>query len=832
MQPAQQGQPDQKYTFRKWLFLSLLWLSLLLASLFWNISLFNGSIEHLALSEARSHLSRDLFYLRWASSHGGVYVPETDNTASNPYLQPPVLTAAGARLVLINPADMVRQAGKLSAGSGSETLSHIISLDSIHPFNAPDAWEAASLKRLSRDSQEYSAIERINQKPYLRFMGALMIEKSCLSCHREQGYREGDVRGGISVSVSLERFERIESVHRRSLYFWHVLIGLLGLAGITAGLIRLSRGETEKRADEMKLVRYADRHSLLQNIGEGVYGLNDRGECTVINPAALEMLGYSEEEVVGVNAHKLFHHHHPDGREFMASDCGIYKAITEHQRQEGEATFFRKNGEMFTVFYVATPVVSLFDRQEFVVVVGFQDITSRKMAEEEIRRLAFYDTLTGLANRRLLTDRMEQALAHARRSSELVAVCMIDLDGFKQVNDLLGHKNGDQLLVEVARRLQECIRQADTASRFGGDEFALILAGFKKISECEQSLNRIIASLGAPYSVGGAIAHVTASIGATIFPNDGGTADILLRHADQAMYSAKQAGKNCYRLFNPSQHNQQMANQATLKKIEHALNTGQLMLFYQPQVDCRRGVVIGAEALIRWNHPVLGLLSPSEFIPLLEHDDLIITLGEWVIAQVLRQLVAWQQAGFDLTIGVNISARQLHQGCFTARLNDLLAGYAPDVINRLEIEILETAALEDINAVTDAIKKCHALGIKVAIDDFGTGFSSLAHLKQLPIDVLKIDQSFVIGMLHNPDDFAIVSGIVGLASSFRRRVIAEGVESIEHILMLRGLGCDLMQGYGIARPMSAEWMLEWLGAFEPDPLWGFTAQSACIADVT
>ena len=447
------------------------------------------------------------------------------------------------------------------------------------------------------------------------------------------------------------------------------------------------------------------------------------------------------------------------------------------------------------------------------------DITDRKKAEDDIKLLAFYDPLTNLANRRLLTDRMEQTLLFASRTGELVVVCMLDLDGFKLVNDQLGHEAGDQLLIEVARRLQECVRQSDTASRFGGDEFALILGGFKNLAEIEQLLNRVITSLAMPYALGGEVARISASVGATIFPNDSSSAELLLRHADQSMYEAKQAGKNCYRLFNPTHHNQQQANQATFQKIEAALMGGQLAIFYQPQVDCRHGKVVGAEALIRWNHPILGLLSPSEFIPLIEHHELIVAVGEWAIQAALQQLVAWRAVGIDLSISVNISAYHLHKSNFVARLKVLLADYDAKIINHLAIEILETAALENVSMVVEAIQQCRVLGIHVSLDDFGTGFSSLAHLKQLPVDTLKIDQSFVMGMLHNSEDLAIVSGVIGLATSFGRKVVAEGVESLDHILMLMEMGCFVMQGYSLARPMTAERMTLWVKAFKPDPLW-------------
>jgi diguanylate cyclase (GGDEF)-like protein/PAS domain S-box-containing protein len=567
---------------------------------------------------------------------------------------------------------------------------------------------------------------------------------------------------------------------------------------------------TARKQAEQEAAALIQRNKILMdNAIDGIHILDEQGNLIEANHAFYRMLDYTPEQARHLNITDWEAKLTPD--ELSAT---ILHLLSSHA--VFETVNRRRDGSIIDV--EASAVGIELDGKRCIYVAS-RDITERKKAENEIKHLAFYDPLTGLANRRLMTDRMEQALLHARRYSELVVVCMIDLDGFKHVNDQMGHKAGDQLLIEVASRLQECLRQSDTASRFGGDEFAIILGGFKKISECEQLLDRIIISLAVPYAVMGEIAHVTASIGATIFPNDGGTADLLLRHADQAMYEAKQAGKNCYRLFNPSHQNQQQANQATLKRIEKALSDGQITLYYQPQVDCRLGKVIGSEALIRWNHPILGLLSPSEFIPLLEHDDLIITVGEWVIRSALSQLTEWRSKGIALPVSINISARQLHQSNFTERLNELLKEYDSEIINLLEIEILETAALEDINVVAESIRKCSTLGIRVSIDDFGTGFSSLAHLKHLRVDALKIDQSFVLGMLHNPEDLAIVSGVIALASSFRHKVIAEGVESIDQILMLLELGCDTIQGYSISRPMPAERIPSWLASFNPDPLW-------------
>ena len=441
---------------------------------------------------------------------------------------------------------------------------------------------------------------------------------------------------------------------------------------------------------------------------------------------------------------------------------------------------------------------------------------------EKSRRLelhAHHDALTGLPNRSTLKDRLNVAIAHSKRRSEMLAICMLDLDGFKPVNDTLGHEAGDALLKEIARRLVETLRTEDTAIRLGGDEFVLLIGGLKKESECELALKRVLETVARPMAIRDHPVQVTASIGVTIFPNDPAVEDQLLRHADQAMYKAKEQGKNGFRLFDPTLESRRQANRNAKDRIAKALKEGQLELYYQPQVDCSQGRVIGAEALIRWNHPVLGLRAPAEFLPLIEQDDLIVDLGNWVLEAAARQLEAWRVEGLELHLGVNISARQLLRGAFDARLDDLLRRYAPEVTRCLEIEVLETAALEDMKAVGRMIADYKARGISFALDDFGTGFSSLAHLKHLAVNTLKIDQSFVRDMLCDPGDMAIVQGVLGLSQAFRGRAVAEGVESIDQILRLIGMGCPVMQGYGIARPMPAFRLPGWIKDFHENPLW-------------
>ncbi|MBI5006109.1 MAG: EAL domain-containing protein [Nitrosomonadales bacterium] len=562
--------------------------------------------------------------------------------------------------------------------------------------------------------------------------------------------------------------------------------------------------------------------AVLLDLQEAIQLWDIDGQLTYSNQAADALFGTGDDDGmhVGNSAGSYFH---DDGRPMLPQELPSARILST--RQPINRLLIQKvgpRGKRLWIWISGQPLFSADGALDGAVTTA-SDVTDLVEQEQRLRQLAHHDALTQLPNRVLLAERMRLTLARSQRTGEMVAVCMLDLDGFKLVNDTLGHKAGDQLLREVAQRLLDCLRADDTASRLGGDEFALLISGISKMSECEQALSRLIAALAKPYHVGGQTARISASIGVTLFPDDGSDPDILLRHADQAMYQAKLSGKNRFKFFDLGQDQRNQANQGALRKIAKAIGAGQFQLFYQPIVDCRHGRIEGAEALIRWNHPILGMLAPSEFLPLIEQDDLVVELGEWVIQEALRQMVIWHKSGLDMKVSVNIAARQLHRPDFAARLRQLLDQQPLDLAHRLEIEIVESLALEDVNTVSDTIRECHKMGVIVALDDFGTGYSSLVHLKRLAADVLKIDQTFVLDMLADPENLAIVEGVVGLAAAFKRKVVAEGVESIDHILLLLELGCDAMQGYGLARPMSAEKFLDWAQSFVPDPRWGLAA---------
>ena len=455
-----------------------------------------------------------------------------------------------------------------------------------------------------------------------------------------------------------------------------------------------------------------------------------------------------------------------------------------------------------------------------------REIALRRNAEEKLSLSAHYDVLTKLPNRTLFADRFAQAIAHCRREQAMLAVCYLDLDGFKEVNDSLGHEAGDRLLVEVAGRIKASLRAEDTVSRLGGDEFALLIGDIHTVDQVEQAMARIHAAMAQPYQLDKRSITIAASSGVTIYPMDEADPDTLLRHADQAMYQAKLDGRNRFRLFDPAQDQQIQSSRQLLGRLEEALAAGEFCLYYQPKVNMKSGEVLGAEALIRWNHPERGILPPAQFLPVIEGTMLEHVLGAWVIDQALEQLSAWRKAGLDIQVGVNISPRFLQWKDFFLQLESALLKHPDIPASCLELEILESSVMGDLSAVSAIIGACRDnLGVSIALDDFGTGYSSLAHLRHLPASTIKIDQSFVRDMIDDPDDYAIVEGVVGLAHAFRRDVVAEGVETREHGLMLLIMGCQVVQGYGVARPMPAELILQWAKDFQPFPEWMAYAQS-------
>lgn len=439
-----------------------------------------------------------------------------------------------------------------------------------------------------------------------------------------------------------------------------------------------------------------------------------------------------------------------------------------------------------------------------------QQIRERMEHERQLERLAHYDPLTGVPNRVLLFDRLAQALGRAKREQGLLAVCFLDLDGFKPVNDSLGHAVGDRVLVEATRRIREAVRVDDTVARVGGDEFVVLLVGLEAAEECVVSLQRILERIAQPIHIDDHVLQLSASIGVALYPDDEEDGETLLHHADQAMYLAKLAGRNRFHLFDPASDRRARSHHQLLREIREGLGRDEFELYYQPKVNLATRQLAGAEALIRWNHPQRGLLLPGDFMRAVEGTVLEIELGDWVIATATSQLLHWRTEGFRILVGVNVSAYQFQAPGFVDKLRAQAQRYGAQPGERwLQVEVLETAALDDFVRISALIAECRALGIGFALDDFGAGYSSLTYLSHLDVDTLKIDQSFVRDMQIDKGDHAVVQGIIALARAFEMHCVAEGVESEAVHQALLQMGCEVGQGNGIGLPMSASALPAW-----------------------
>jgi diguanylate cyclase (GGDEF)-like protein/PAS domain S-box-containing protein len=537
-----------------------------------------------------------------------------------------------------------------------------------------------------------------------------------------------------------------------------------------------------------------------QSINEAIVVADADNRIVAINPAFTRMTGYTEEDAIGQPTSLL-----KSGRQSAEFYQQMWAALDSSGCWQGEIWNRRKNGEVY-VEWLSISTIYGTDGEVLRRVAMFFDLTEQKRNEALIWRQANYDPLTDLPNRNLFYDRLQQKLKSTRREDHRLALLFIDLDHFKEVNDTLGHQYGDQLLVQVARRISACIREADTLARLGGDEFTAILGGLGEASRIEGVAQQIIEAVGHPYQLGTEVAQVSASIGITLYPSDATDVETLIKNADQAMYAAKAQGRNRFSYFTAAMEQAAQERRQLGQDLRGAIRAGQFMVYYQPIIELATGRIVKAEALPRWRHPSRGLIEPAEFIPLAEESGLINEVGDWVFKQAARQAKLWQGLCADaMQISVNKSPRQFFECTLKESWIDFLREIQLPAAC-INIDIAESLLLDDRPAVAAALLRFRDANIQVTLDDFGVGHSSLSDLKKFHIDYLKIDQSFVWGMVDDPGDRAIVEGIIAMAHKLGIKVIAEGVESAGQRDLLAEVGCDFGQGYWFAKPMPAQEM--------------------------
>ncbi len=581
-------------------------------------------------------------------------------------------------------------------------------------------------------------------------------------------------------------------------------------AGAPLYFISAVQDITDKKHAEERLQLAA---SVFSHSREAIMITDPDGRIIEVNNAFTRITGYAREEALGQNPRIL-----KSGRQGAEYYATLWQVLKRDGHWHGEVWNRRKNGEVYAELQTVSAVNDGKGQLSYYVAL-FTDITPMMEHNKQLEHIAHFDALTELPNRVLLADRLQQAIAQCQRRSQFVAVAYLDLDGFKAINDSHGHDVGDQLLIALAGRMKSTLRDGDTLARIGGDEFAAILVDLDSVVECEPVLRRLLQVAAEKITVGDKQVQVSASIGVTVYPLDGSDPDLLMRHADQAMYQAKQSGKNRFQLFDLEHDEAVQGHQARLSQMRQALERQEFVLYYQPKINMRTQQVVGVEALIRWQHPQRGLLAPLVFLPDADDNPLSVAIGEWVIDTALAQMDRWRQAGHAMAVSVNIGAYQLQQADFTQRLQALLQAHSAVPASQLQLEVLETSALQDISMTGKVMNQCRAIGVGFALDDFGTGYSSLTYLKHLPAEVLKIDQSFVRDMLEDSSDLAIVQSVIGLASAFARKVLAEGVETQAHGQRLLAMGCELAQGFGIGHPMAAADFDQWLQRWQQQPQW-------------
>jgi len=565
--------------------------------------------------------------------------------------------------------------------------------------------------------------------------------------------------------------------------------------GNILGVEGMIRDMSQHREAELQMRKMS---SALEQSADMVMITDSRGVVEYINPAFENITGYSFDEVVGSPSTIV-----KSGKQGPGFYNKLWQTILAGEVFRDVLVNKKKNGELYYEEKTITPIKNAQGQIINFVATG-RDITSRMENEERLSFMAHHDSLTELPNRILFMDRLSQALAHARRYSKRVAVLFIDLDRFKNINDTLGHDIGDQMLAQLAERLGVSIRQGDTVARLGGDEFAVLLNDIENEQVVSQLAQMILLALEQPLEVEGRELFITASIGISLFPNDGEEPGTLLKNADIAMYKAKDMGKNNYQFYSVDMSARAFQRLSMENSLRRALERKEFRLFYQPQFNLKTNEITGVEALLRWQHPDLGLVLPNDFIPLLEETGLINHVGYWIVSTACRQIQAWHESGFsNLMMSVNISGRQFHDRDFIGKIEASISdtGVSPCMI---ELEITESILMENQHRTVAALEALERMGFRIAIDDFGTGYSSFGYLRRFRVDTLKVDQSFIHDVTDNPDDAAITSAIIAMAQSLKLKVIAEGVETQQQLAFLRKHDCCYVQGYLFSRPLPAD----------------------------
>ncbi|MFC1602247.1 EAL domain-containing protein [Pseudomonadota bacterium] len=656
------------------------------------------------------------------------------------------------------------------------------------------AW--AALK--SNSATQYSQHKKIDGRSIIRVaVGDTMIRQICIDCHNshplspKKDWELGELRGVLEVSYDITSLT--ESGQKTGLF---LALGLIVFFGaIFALTFRKTYTEIQYWTRELALSEHEVAARIFDTMNQAVVVTDKANKIVSINSAGTKITGYTIEEIKGKNP-RIF----ASGRQNREFYIAMWESLTTSGHWEGEIWDRRKDGELYLKWMTINVIYNRQGDVNLYVAIS-SDITERKRKDELIWKQANFDALTGLTNRSLFQKQLQQGLEHCKRSGSMLALIYLDLDGFKDINDSLGHTAGDELLLEVAQRLQERARQTDTLARLGGDEFTLLVTNFQKPEQIGSLAEHILEVLTEPFVIQNREIHIGASIGIAIYPDDGTSPEELIKHADIAMYHAKASGKNQFQFFRYEMNTKAVHRLSMIHDLHKAVADKAFKLHYQPKIRLADHKIIGMEALIRWPQTDGQIISPLEFIPCAEETGLIIPLGNWILAEACRQTEEWnQQFDTQLRVAVNLSARQFRVNDIANKVLHALRAQSLSP-HLLELEITESILMDDVEEAIQIMTVLRDYGISIAIDDFGTGYSSLNYLKRFPISTLKIDQSFVRDLTEDSEDAAIVCSIISLAKSLNLEVVAEGVETAEQLSFLSHQHCHSIQGYHIAKPM-------------------------------
>jgi len=694
-----------------------------------------------------------------------------------------------------------------------------------------DLTDQKSLKEtLKNQDFQYKLLFQSNPNPMLIYdlenlsilaVNDAAVEKYGYSSAEFKSLTLKDIRDPEDILSLMKKIREIkeemtvvkENIHHRkkdgSMMDVEVMSHPIDFEGRKARVVLVSDMTEHKKAERALLESEGKFKELFNNAIDPIFlfSMSDDGtpgRFLEVNDIACTKLGYTREELLRMTPFDI------SVPEDFTEIGKIFKKLLQQEHSSYERSFLTKSGLKIPVEVNAH--VFQWHNQKVVQSIA-RDITDRKRAEETIRRQAYYDVLTNLPNRMLFKDRLEQAMKHAHRNKQILGVIVLDLDRFKNINETLGHLLGDKLLVAVSERLLGVLNESETIARFGGDEFTLLLPQVTSIDEATQHAQKIIELLAAPFKLNNHELHVTTSIGVAFYPEDGENSEILLKNAETAMYRAKEQGRNNFQLYASVMNVSAFKQLLMENSLRRALEKEEFVVYYQPQIDIRTHKIIGAEALVRWQHPDLGLVFPTEFIGLAEETGLIVPIGEWVIRKVCTQSKKWHEAGYDKPcISVNLSARQFQQRNLVGTIAQILqeTGLDPQYLG---LEITESIAMKNADFTIAAMMEFKKMKIHLSLDDFGTGYSSLSYLKRFPLETLKIDRSFVRDITTDPNDAAIVTAVVALAHSLKLSVVAEGVETEGQLSFLKSHDCDHVQGYIFSHPLTEENFLKTLREF-------------------